>query len=198
MVTIKGGGKLAGYLNRIANKIQATPKEQVGFMEDATYEGSDSSEPNIPVAMVAFINEYGATIKVKEHDQNIYRSINEQTGEFNKKGKFVKKKDSNFMTTHHVKAHTITIPQRPFFRKAISKNKEGWGSDLGKFLKESNYEADTALEQLGEVIQGQVQDSILEFTDPKNADSTIAKKGFDSPLRDTGHMYRSVDHRLKK
>ena len=192
MVTIRGGSKLAGYLNRIANKIGATPKAQVGFMEDVTYPDGTS------VPMVAFINEYGATIKVKEHDQNIYRSINESTGEFNKKGKFVKKKDSNFMTTHHVEAHTITIPPRPFFRKAIAKNKDGWGADLGKFLKEANYEADTALDQLGEEIQGQVQDSILEFTDPGNAATTIARKGKDSPLRDTMDMYRSVDHRLKK
>lgn len=38
---------------------------------------------------------------------------------------------------------------------------------------------------------------IANFSDPPNAPFTIAKKGFDNPLVETGHMRDSVEHRIK-
>ena len=37
---------------------------------------------------------------------------------------------------------------------------------------------------------------ITEFSSPANAPFTIAKKGFDNPLIETGHMRDSVEHRI--
>lgn len=51
---------------------------------------------------------------------------------------------------------------------------------------------DTVLEQVGVVAAGAVQEYMTDLKTPKNADSTIAKKGDDNPLIDDGPLRASV------
>jgi hypothetical protein len=95
-----------------------------------------------------------------------------------------------------VPAHTITIPPRPFFRTMIAKNKDGWGETLGTYLSENNYDVTLSFKALGVVMEGQLKDSISGWTSPPNAASTIAGKGFNKPLVDTGVMLRSPSFRV--
>jgi hypothetical protein len=88
-------------------------------------------------------------------------------------------------------------PPRPFFRRMIADKKNGWGPALGKNLVAHNYDAKAALELMGDGIGGQLREAIIGFTDPPNAPSTIRRKGFDAPLRDTKHMLMSVDHDVR-
>lgn len=90
------------------------------------------------------------------------------------------------------------IPPRPFFRDMIAAEKDHWGEDLATLLKSTNYDAEKALDLMGEEIQGELQDSINEFVGIPLAPATIAAKGFDKQLIDTAHMFRSVDHRVIK
>lgn len=87
-------------------------------------------------------------------------------------------------------------PPRPFFRNMIREKRDEWAPALRQLLKANNYDAHEALDQLGEGIAGQLQQSIVEFTDPPLAPSTIARKGFDKPLIDTGQMLRSITHQV--
>lgn len=89
---------------------------------------------------------------------------------------------------------TDTIPTRPFFRSMIAKHSGTWGVQLAKAMSHYNEDADKALGLMGEVIKGQLQDEIVQFSTPANAPSTIAAKGFNNPLIDTGHMRNSVDY----
>lgn len=89
---------------------------------------------------------------------------------------------------------TVKAPARPFFRNAIAKNSPEWGSQLGAALKASNFNAKTAMGIMGEVIKGQVVQSILDTNSPPLAPSTVKRKGFDKPLVDTGVMQRAVDY----
>lgn len=91
---------------------------------------------------------------------------------------------------------TENIPPRPFFRKTIAENSSEWGKQVGQLLKANNYDADAALNKMGEHIKGQLTESILSYEDPPNAPSTIRKKGFNAPLRDTGTMARSIDYEV--
>ena len=184
-----GGAKLDAYLKTLAERIGTGKGVEVGFLEDATYPDGTS------VAMVAAVNEFGGTVRVPEYETTITRQVN-RSGDFAKGGRFVKAGKGNFETTHVVPAHTVTIPARPFMRATIQANKGAWGATMAKLLKAQKYNADAALDQMGEVIEGQIVESILSFSDPPNAASTIATKGSDSPLRDTMQMTRSVSHRV--
>jgi len=85
------------------------------------------------------------------------------------------------------------IPPRPFVREGtIAKHKDEWGPQVGEALKASGMDARKALQGMGEIITGEMQEAIVDFTDPRNAPSTIKRKGFDDPLVDTGQMLRSV------
>ena len=90
------------------------------------------------------------------------------------------------------------IPPRPFFRNMIETGKEHWGEDLASLLVANDYDAEKALDLMGEEIQGELQDSINEFDGVPLAPATIASKGFDKQLIDTAHMFRSVTHRIVK
>lgn len=48
------------------------------------------------------------------------------------------------------------------------------------------------LAQMGPFAQAAVQDTIANFTTPGNAASTIARKGDDNPLEDTGALRNSI------
>jgi len=91
---------------------------------------------------------------------------------------------------------TPRIPPRPFMRNTISEHSHEWGPALGKALQASDYDTNAALSLVGEGISRQVQDSIRDMRGPQNAPSTIAKKGFDKPLIDTGHMLNSVGYEV--
>jgi hypothetical protein len=89
-------------------------------------------------------------------------------------------------------------PPRAFFRIMLAEKAPGWGVKFGKILKATGYNLDQSLGLMGEMVKGELQQSIRDFVAPELAESTIAAKGFDKPLIDTGHMLNSVDYDLKK
>ena len=189
---LTGGERLQAYLHEMAAKLDAdgTPRMlEVGFMEDAT----EPDGTSIPA--LAALNEFGGTVTIPARETTIHRSLNEATGEFRKGGRFVTAAQSNFATTHTVPEYTVTIPPRPFFRTMIASESPHWGDDLGRLLVANGYDTERALDQMGESITGELQQSIRDFTTPANAPSTIASKGFDDPLVHRGNLLRSVTHR---
>lgn len=87
-------------------------------------------------------------------------------------------------------------PPRPFFRNMVQKESPEWGKRLSACLQRTGFDVDKALGMMGEDISGALRESITSFTTPGLAPSTIARKGFDKPLVDTGHMLRSVSWEL--
>ena len=161
---------------------------RAGIFEEATYAKADG-EP-LHVAQVAFWNEYGAQVQVPERQITNYRLINERTGDFRRNGRFVKRSKANFASTHTVPAHTITIPARPFFRTTIRQNRSKWVNSMPALIK--HHDSTKALALVGEMMKGDLVESIMTWTEPPNSKLTIAKKGRDAPLRDTMQMARSI------
>ena len=91
---------------------------------------------------------------------------------------------------------TKNIPMRPFFRTMIANESPTWGNKLAKLLAK-DFEGEKALNALGMDISGALEESIIGWTTPSNAPSTIAKKGFDKALIDTGHMKNSITHKVE-
>ena len=90
-----------------------------------------------------------------------------------------------------------TQPPRPFFRTMIENKQDEWPEAIKDLLVENDLDAEKAFDLTGAAIAGQLRQSIVDLVSPPLAPSTIAKKGHDKPLIDTGHMLASVDHELK-
>lgn len=108
---------------------------------------------------------------------------------------------------------TRAIPARPFFSNMVRDKSPGWPDDLGKVLKATNYDASRSLRLMGELIKGQLQQSIKDTNSPPLKRATIIAKGgtagmkYDpknpstfaaKPLVRSGHMLRSVDYEVVK
>ena len=203
MAALKGGDKLTARLNQIAANLAKASSVDVGFMAGSTEPDGTST------ALGAALNEYGGTINVAAGETTIYRMTNAAGTGFLRKGRFVKASKSNFASTHTHEAYTITRPPRPFFRNAIVKNQGQWPADIAASLKANNYDAKKALNEVGQKIQEEIQDSIVDLTSPPLAASTIARKsrgrvskmagvlGPAKPLVDSGTMLRSPTHLVK-
>lgn len=87
-------------------------------------------------------------------------------------------------------------PPRPFFRRMIAQYSPTWSEATAKALKASENDVHKTLDIVGQGIKGQLQQSILDLTDPPLAASTVKAKGFNKPLIDTGNMWNSVDYEV--
>lgn len=88
-------------------------------------------------------------------------------------------------------------PPRPFFRNMVAAKSKEWPAAIAGLLRDNNYDALRALQLTGEAIAGQLRQSITDLVAPPLAPSTIARKGFDKPLIDTGHMLNSVSYEVQ-
>ena len=90
-------------------------------------------------------------------------------------------------------------PARPFMRQSF----ENHEADLKKACENANKiissggTAQQALNRIGVVAKGLVQDEIANGSFEPNAPSTIAKKGSERPLIDTGFMRENVNFVIK-
>lgn len=103
----------------------------------------------------------------------------------------------------------IGAPARPFISTTLDNGRKiyttmlvdsmraalvgGSGRDrLGRF-KTPTVNVDTLLSEIGEEIRRDMQAYIRGWFDPENADSTVARKGFDDPLVETGAMQQDIE-----
>ena len=91
---------------------------------------------------------------------------------------------------------THNIPPRPFFRTMIKQHQSEWPGQIAKLLVRTGYDAERTLGLVGELIAGELRQSIRDLTSPPLAPATVKRKGFDKPLIDTGHMLASVDYEV--
>jgi hypothetical protein len=90
------------------------------------------------------------------------------------------------------------VAPAPFFRNMIAAKSPGWPAAVAINLKAKNYDVDATLRLVGEGIKGQLQAAIQDFVGEPNAESTIARKGFDKRLIDSTVMLNSVDFDIKE
>lgn len=98
---------------------------------------------------------------------------------------------------------TQNIPARPFFRYATkSKNAK---DEIANKLKEEVEEVingrktgKQALNSVGIFTKGKIKSSIVSGPWKPNADTTSARKGKNTPLRDTGTLLKSIDYEIRR
>lgn len=90
-------------------------------------------------------------------------------------------------------------PARPFMRQSF----ENHQSELQAICDKANQiivnggTAEDALNKIGSTCKGLVQKEIVEGDFVPNTPETIARKGSDKPLIDTGHMRQTVNYVIK-
>ncbi|MBE7186396.1 MAG: hypothetical protein INR68_18550 [Methylobacterium mesophilicum] len=89
------------------------------------------------------------------------------------------------------------IPPRPFFRSMLAEKSPAWPKAVGDLLVRNSYDVKKTLAQAGEAIAGQLRESIVATNSPPLSPKTIAAKGFDTPLIDTGHLLASVSYQVE-
>lgn len=91
----------------------------------------------------------------------------------------------------------VVTPPRPFMRNAIAAKSGSWASGIAFQLKATDYDVNKTLSLTGMAIEGDIKQSIIDFTTPPLSPVTIAKKGFDKPLVETGDMLNAVASEVK-
>ena len=88
------------------------------------------------------------------------------------------------------------IPPRPFFTNMVADKSDGWGPALGRILEANGDDVPAALALMGEGIAGQLREAITTFQGEPLSPATVASKGFDKALVDTGVMLQSVAYEV--
>ena len=78
-------------------------------------------------------------------------------------------------------------PSRPFMRYCFEKNKRKWARYFDKnWLQYPDIRQ--TLWKLGEIVRGDLSETVNAWATPPNAPSTVMNKGFNNPLVDSGNM----------
>jgi hypothetical protein len=120
-------------------------------------------------AIIAAKNEYGGTFAT----DNVYKKRGAE------KGITVPDK--------------ITIPPRPFMQNTATKQKGKWAKLLVETSKQNGLDIENSLNIVGLQAKADIRETIEEGDFTPNSDKTIAIKGKDTPLIDTGEMANSID-----
>jgi hypothetical protein len=91
---------------------------------------------------------------------------------------------------------TSKAPARPFFRNMVAKNADSWGPQVAAALKATDYDPTKALGMVGQVIEGELAQSIVDTNDPPNSPVTnLLKARFptgDYKASDVWQAFRDV------
>lgn len=88
------------------------------------------------------------------------------------------------------------VPARPFMRGAADEHRQDINltkERLWTQVLRGRLTVEQALGMLGSYHQGQVQEYMTALDTPPNAPRTVAEKGDDNPLIDTGRLRRSIE-----
>jgi len=94
------------------------------------------------------------------------------------------------------RSRSVIIPARDYQGIAFKKNKEKYKKIIIKAIR-NGINPKTVFSVVGMKAAADQKLAIRDIT-PRNAPATIAKKGKDSPLIDTGNLYKSITSKVVK
>ena len=155
------------------------------------------------MAMIAGVNEFGATIRPKKQYLTIPtkeangRSARDIPGLFKPKGKNILAiSDGNKgLKVMFYLVKEVNIPERSFLRSTFDEKEGEWQEFFANqidSLISGSATANSIYSQLGARIASDIQKKIKETSRPSNAAATVANKGTNNPLINTGRLRQSV------
>lgn len=91
--------------------------------------------------------------------------------------------------------HKINIPPRPWLIPGVESATPDVIDTIASGI-EKGLPTDQIMEQVGAIAAGATQQYMTDLREPPNAKSTIAKKGSDNPLIDSGSLRASVTYKV--
>lgn len=125
--------------------------------------------------------------------------------EFARRGRKPTNLDVGFFTEEMALVATVqefgsparNIPPRPFLSTAFDANEKKYDGMLQRAVSRSlERGARIAFAPIGREIRNDIIESIIDWSDPPNAASTQASKGFNNPLVHTGELQRSIEVKI--
>ncbi len=186
--TYTGNGKV--FMAQLA-AIKSKPFVKVGVLQeqfDAPKEekrhGVYDVDEIVSLGIVAVANEFG-TDKENGSADSIF-------GDVLPKG----------TAAHGARGAGVHVPERSFIRSTVDAKKNGeWriaAEELRKEMIEGRMTTDRALGLMGLRIKKDIQEKIRSQVPPPNAASTIAAKGSDHPLINTGQLLNGIDFEVHR
>ncbi len=170
-------------------------KVEAGWFESDRYPAPKDGGEGVQVARIARFLETGGTIQNPGGTKYINDAV--------VKGRFVGtrfvKNDFPGKEDGVTKAHSITIPARPFMRLAAVTFKSTRAKVQAKIatqLASGKIQPDQALGMIGAELENCIVKSMKNGGWVANAPSTVSKKGFDKPLIDDGTMLKTVSSKV--
>jgi RNase H-fold protein (predicted Holliday junction resolvase) len=131
---------------------------------------------------VGFLDSKQATIAAKNEYGGVYKVDEEYKERAKNKGVNI--------------GDTITIPPRPFMHMTFDNNNNKWIDSFKKLLVKNEYDVNKSLKTLGVIMQTDIQNTIRDGNFVENSARTVAIKGFNKPLIDSGDMLQSVTYEV--
>ncbi|WP_345822902.1 hypothetical protein ABC766_32220 (plasmid) [Methylobacterium fujisawaense] len=88
-------------------------------------------------------------------------------------------------------------PPRPAIRNTIAAKSTEWRDKFAVLLKANDHDTAKALALMGEIIKGDLQQAITEYSGPPLKPSTVTRKGSDKQLVDRGIELAGIDCRVR-
>ena len=161
--------------------------------------------------MIARVNENGLTLRAKHNYLTIPtavangRKAKDIPGLFRPKGKMVlavaDKSSHNGIKVMFVLKESVRIPPRPFIRFTYNHYKDEWQSLIRRqivLLMDGKTTARSLMNAVGRRISNDIKRTIKQMQSPRNAPLTVARKGFDDPLIDTGKLIGSITWKIER
>lgn len=156
------------------------------------------------IEMIAVVNEYGTTIRPKNAKWLCIpsplakgRKPSEIPGLFRPKGKFILAvANGGSLDVYFYLKDKVIIPERSYLRTTFDQNEDKYVNYLQKGAYEivsGEVSAKELLNGLGKIVKKDIRRAISLKSDPNNAAITVANKGKDNPLIDTGKLLLSID-----
>ena len=185
--------------------------EEVSKLSKMRIEIGVFGEDDSFMSMIASVNEFGANIKAKKKYMTIplmkkYKGKSPRDFDLfffrAKSGNsfLVREKGKDKLEFAYMLVKEINIPERSFIRSTFDEKEQEWYKYslilLSKVLSGQST-AEELCEKMGNVIQKDIQKKIRDIKTPPNAPSTIARKGSNNPLIDTGRLRQSVTYKVR-
>lgn len=188
MATIRGGSGLERHLGRIADQLAKGSAVRMGFLEDATYPAAMKNARRLMKGLDVLNS--GGPMKPGAKPRNLRN--------YNKRRKAFMGPPAPAPTLHVAQVAwwmnfgNARVPPRPFFTNMIAHESPTWGRQLGAALVAAKYDGRKALTVMGTAMKDALVKSIVDWP-ADNAPLTVAIKGFNKGLIDSGVMQRAPD-----
>ena len=181
--------RLIKLMERVDNNKQVVAGIAEGVMYNAGRYPSDRKR-TMTMASIAAINEFGGTAAHPGGTQYFWKS-----GEM----QYVSNDYAGTKQFPRTKPHEITIPERPFLRASMQRNKRKYMKMIADNLQgmiKGEIKPAQVYRKIGWEVVKDVKNTISTWDDPSNAKSTVKHKGGNNPLSDTGQLSNAIKYRV--